>query len=317
MDQLRIRVFGSLVIHRGDALLPPFPTRRSEGLFGYLVLGRERLVHRDVLCGEFWGDQTEAEARKALRTALWRIRSVLEPVEEERGTLLRVEGDQVGFVGSGRVWVDVWELEECERLCEGRGRNLDEPDARRLGQAAQLYRGDFLEGHYDDWCAVHRERLRMTFLTALERLLDHDRARGRWLDAISWGRKLLRYDPLREHVHRALMACHLAMGDRPSALRQYQALVRVLREELDIGPMEETRRLHERIRVTDSATRLDRWDHRPADFPAVGGAEGLAAEVDGALEQLYALTARLERTRSALGAREEVGRLRERALPSA
>jgi DNA-binding SARP family transcriptional activator len=106
MDQLGIRVLGNLVIHRGGVPLPNFPTRRSEALFAYLVIHRDRLVHRDVLCGEFWGDHPDAQARKSLRTALWRIRSVIEADPSDRGVLVRVEGDQIGFVGSPRVWVD-------------------------------------------------------------------------------------------------------------------------------------------------------------------------------------------------------------------
>jgi DNA-binding SARP family transcriptional activator len=246
-DELGIRLFGNLGIERGGARLPALPTQRSEGLFAYLVLHRDRLIHRDVLCGKFWSEQSDAQARKSLRTTLWRIRSVLEADPADRGTLLRVEGDHIGFAAPARAWVDVWELEDSVRLSEEIGRELDESTAQRLGRVAQLYRGDFLEGHYDDWCSQPRERLRTGFLTALERLASHHGRNANWLDAITCGREILRHDPLREHVHRALMTCHHEMGDRPSAIRQYQECVHVLREQLAIEPMDETRALYERI----------------------------------------------------------------------
>jgi DNA-binding SARP family transcriptional activator/DNA-binding NarL/FixJ family response regulator len=249
-DELGIRLLGSLGIDRGGVRLPALPTQRSEALFAYLVLHRDRLIHRDVLCGKFWSEQSDAQARKSLRTTLWRIRSVIEADPADRGTLLRVEGESIGFAAPSPVWVDVWELEDSVRMCEQSGGELDEPTARRLGQVAELYRGDFMEGHYDDWCSQPRDRLRTAFLTALERLAKHRGRNGDWLGAIACGLEILRHDPLREHVHRALMACHHAMGDRPSALRQYQECSLVLRDQLGIEPMEETRTLYERIRGT-------------------------------------------------------------------
>lgn len=302
MSQLRIRIFGGLAVHRGNHRLPPFPTRKSEGLFGYLVMQRSRLVHRDVLCGELWGEHPEAEARKALRTALWRIRCVVEPEPDERGTILRVEGDQVGLAASAPVWVDAWELEEC-LLLNGSGTHpLDAEVVRRLERAVGLYRGDFLEGHYEEWCFLHQERLRLVFLTELETLLHYYREREEWLAAISWAHQILRHDPLREHVHRALMRCHHAMGDRPSALRQYATCTQVLRDELDIEPMEETRDLYEQIRRGDPAP-AGGWAGRSSRTGSTSnGSGGVLAEVDRALEELQALASRLERTRAALRA---------------
>lgn len=291
METLRVRLFGGLEIRRGEASLPPFPTRRSEVLFAYLVLNRGRLIHRDVLCGQLWGDQSDADARKALRTALWRIRMVIEPRKEDRSCYLRVDGSQLGFEGPDDTWIDTAEFEACMVARGGA------PDMDRLGHAAVLYRGDFLEGHYDEWCLQHRERLRMAHLTALEHLVSLHRACGQWLEAIGYGRQLLAADPLREHIHRAVILSHLAMGDRPSALRQYQCCVRTLREELDIAPMEETRRLCEEIRV-DGRTPPDARDE--GGWMRTERKRGLAAEVDGALRDLYALAERLKKTRAAL-----------------
>ena len=248
--ELGIRLLGNLGIHRGSVRLPTFPTQRSEALFAYLVLHRDRLIHRDLLCGKFWSEQSDTQARKSLRTTLWRIRSVLEADPADRGTLLRVEGDHIGFAAPPRVWVDVWELEDSVRMSEENGGELDEPAAQRLGRVARLYRGDFMEDHYDDWCSQPRERLRAGFLTALERLATHHGRNENWLDAIACAREILRHDPLREHVHRALMTCHHEMGDRPSAVRQYQECEHVLRDQLAIEPMDETRALYERIRGT-------------------------------------------------------------------
>lgn len=229
--------------------LPLPPGLRSRSLLAFLVLHQGRFVHRDVLCGTLWGEQGESEARKALRCALWRLRGALEPEDPQRGLYLRVEGDLVGFPGTGSTWVDTSEFAGLlQGLTPDRAGALPEEQARRLGQAVALYRGHLLEGMYDRWVEGERERLRLAFLTGLERLLVHHRVQGQWLAAISTGRELLRADPLREHVHRQLMVCHLSMGNRPSALQQYEGYARLVMTELGVEPMEETRALYLAIR---------------------------------------------------------------------
>lgn len=297
MDQLAIRLFGSLEVRRDGVLLPAFPTQGSAGLFAYLVLKRERLVHRDVLCGEFWGDQSEAEARKALRTALWRIRTVVEPGKKERGMCVRAEGHHVGLARREGIWVDVWEFEDCLSPQRANGLfGVNDPEPERLERATHLFRGDFLEGYYTEWCEMSRERLRLAYLRALERLVALHHTRGEWLEAIMHGRQLLDVDPLREHIHRAVMSAHLAMGDRPSALRQFGTCVRVLRDELNITPMEETYKLSERIRDGSGAgSPGPEWRRAGLEDAA-----SLVAAVDGALADLRDLTRRLEYARHTL-----------------
>ena len=100
MRELRIRLFGGFEVHRGGSLLPQFGTQKSKSLFAYLALSRGRCVHRDILCGRLWGDCSPVAAKKALRNALLRIRSVIEPDKRDRGTFLEVEGHQLRIRGS-------------------------------------------------------------------------------------------------------------------------------------------------------------------------------------------------------------------------
>jgi DNA-binding SARP family transcriptional activator len=298
MNPLRIRLFGGLGLSHGDAPLAPVPTQKARSLLAYLVLHRDRSLHRDVICGTLWGECTEAEARKALRTALWRLRSVLEPGEADRGAYLRTEGDEVAFPGTAAAWVDTAEFEACVAgITPDLDGELPVGQAERLTRAVSLYRGDLLDGLYDDWCCQERERFRLACLTALERLLAHYQARGQWLAAISAARQILRTDALREHVHRRLMVCHASMGDRPSALRQFEHYDRLVRDELGVEPLAETRALYRQIREEGTL---------PASRPANGGPSSLplATEIDEAVRSLHALIARLESVRpGALSAR--------------
>lgn len=306
MDDLEIRLFGGLEIRRAGRLLPSLPSRYSRNLLAYLVLNPHRRIERDVLCGQIWGDRTDRQARKVLRTALWQIRSVLEPEEEDEGTVVHTEGDRIGIPGTGSVWIDTDVFEECIRAVPGpEDGSLGESHAERLSRAVTLYRGDLLEGTYDDWCLAERERLRLAYLRALERLVRFHEEREQWLTGVARAQQILRLDPLREHIHRKIMIYHWAMGDRPSALRQYERCVKILREELDIEPMDETRELFERIRsgsrpvlpldpaMSDAPGLVG--ESRPGEGAPVGG------DVDSVLATLHAVARWLERKRGTLG----------------
>lgn len=220
--------------------------RRETQLLAYLALHRDRPHPRHVLASVLWPDLPEGRARKSLSTTLWRLRRDFEERGIEREHfLLRTGSTTVELVVHRPEALDVATFEAAlDRL---------RPDAlhdlvhlRATEAAVALYRGDLLEGFYEEWAVLHRERLRLTYLSALGALMAHyrhtDPAR-----AVAHGEAILRTDPLRESVHRALMRLHVDLGHRTRALRQYEMCRTLLRDELGVGPMEETRALHGRI----------------------------------------------------------------------
>jgi DNA-binding SARP family transcriptional activator len=301
MSALQIHLLGGLQLLRGGHRLAPFPTQKSRALFAFLALNRGRLFARDVLAGIFWGDRPEAVARKCLRTDLWRVRGVVEVGRGAEEACLRVEGDEIGFQAGDDHWLDVAEFELCAQVAVGRsGADLGEEEAERLARAVEIYRGDLLDGVYDDWCVYERERLRLMFLRALEGLMRFRQAREEWGEAIALGQRLLVADPLREQVHRDLMRCFLQEGDRAAALKQFSHCERLMRAELDVEPMEETRALRDRIRSTGRVARI-----KPESFPPTlrlipGPVPPLLDQVESILASLYAATRHLEETRDLL-----------------
>jgi DNA-binding SARP family transcriptional activator len=127
-----------------------------------------------------------------------------------------------------------------------------------MEEALDLYRGDFLEGCYDDWCLAERERLQLLLLRVLKGLQRHYRLCEAFERAISCGHQLLTLDPLQEGVHHELMRCHVEAGQRPLALEQFQCCRETLRQELRIEPMPETWRLYRRIRGGQEPALLQR-----------------------------------------------------------
>ena len=283
MVPLNVRLLGGFALERDGVVIGLPPTPKSRLLLAYLILNRDRLIHRETVCATLWPDETEAVARKALRTALWRIRCAIEGDGGE-GDHVYADAHQLGFRGTCPVWVDIWAFEDAIAATDIKADDaLDEADAASLTSAAQLYRGDCAAGLYDDWLTVEQERLHNAHLTLVERISAFHARRGNWLQSIAWAERALALDPLREHLHRAVMACHLSMGDRPSALRQYTRCENALRDELGIAPMAETAALRDAL--------IEPCGERPAAPPKPRG-KRTAKRIDASIADTLAIVRR-------------------------
>jgi DNA-binding SARP family transcriptional activator len=131
----------------------------------------------------------------------------------------------------------------------GKAANSKTDEARigALQSAVALYKGEFCEGIYSEWCLAERERLERSYLRALGVLMAIHISQGKYDQAISYGKKILILDPLREEVHRGLMSCFMALDRRAEAVRQFQQCARLLQRELNVLPVSDTVNLYRQI----------------------------------------------------------------------
>lgn len=247
MPPIRITMLGPGRVECGRDGEVRFPTANARDLFFYLVLRQGKRLARDQLVGLFFGELPEDAARKRFRMALWRMRKALEAVGVDPDALLVASTDAIGFEPSCECWVDV--VAFTESLRSGREALPGDPERadRCFLEATDLYKGDLLEGVYYDWLAYDQQALKASLLETLELRMRLAASARRWTLAADLAHRLLDLDMLRESVHRDLMCFLYRAGNRPAALQQYANLVDILDEELGVGPMEETERLHRAI----------------------------------------------------------------------
>jgi DNA-binding SARP family transcriptional activator len=206
--------------------------------------------------------------------------------------VLLASGDHVGL-DPRRVWSDVVAF---ERLCVALTPTLTPHPLRRgewgedeaLQQAVDLYRGPFLAGfslpgspEFEAWATQERHAWERLYLEALAALIEERTARGEYDAAIPYARRYLETDDLAEEVHRCLIELYATIGDRSSALRQFERCTAVLERELGVRPLPETRAVYQAVlegrppplrRAVPAPT----WTTLPSlDAPLVGRDEAL------------------------------------------
>ncbi len=213
-------------------------TTQSRDLF-YCLLQHAEGLRKEELGGIFWPDHPPHKLDAIFRSSLYRLRRATfrESVVFEDG-LYRFNRERP-------YWFDVRVFEQL--LYRAEQAVTPESKVERLEEALRLYKGDYLEGVYADWCALERQRLHERHLSAHEALAALYAGQGDLQRAIEEYQHLVAQDPYREAAHRELMRCHYRQGDRISAVRQYQTFVEILREDLGLSPAPETEALYLQI----------------------------------------------------------------------
>jgi DNA-binding SARP family transcriptional activator len=232
MPTLQVNLLGSMDIRFDGQQLRKPPTLKSRSLLAYLILHRDRPQARERLVDLFWGERPAHKARRSLTTALWHIRRCL----PDEGLILS-ELNTVQFDPEAELRLDVDEFQA----------KAPRPDISSLQAAVALYRGDLMDGFYDDWILTERYRLEHLFCEVLTRLMNAQERRGDHEAALSTAARLLQQDPLREDAHRVMMRAYCRLGRRNAALEQYHYCRRVIREDLGVEPMAETSELNQQI----------------------------------------------------------------------
>lgn len=247
---LHVRLLGPFALRAADPAAPAaviLPGKAAQTLVAYLTLRRGDAQPREHLASALWGNRSTAKSRKALRQTLWQVQHALQHVGG--APLLTADEDTVTLHPSPDLTSDLDEVAQATRvLATQGGARLGAADYTLVERAAACSRHEFLAGWTAEWCEWPREQYRALHLELLERLLQHHEASDQPRDVLGTSAAILQVDPTHERAHRAAMAAHRALGNRPAALRQFQRCRQTLRHELHVEPEATTVQLHETLR---------------------------------------------------------------------
>ncbi len=212
-------------------------------LLAYLVLSRGRHVSRDELIGALWPNQAPVSQDAALRTLLSRLRSSL-----GAGTV--TGRDELILDLPEPVWIDVEAAgAEVARAHDA----LERGDARRAWALAQVplniaSRG-LLPGSQASWLEAARRELEQVRLMALDVIGRSGLVMGgtQLQSAERAARTLIEAEPYRESGYVILIEALAARGNAAEAMRVFDALRTLLRDELGTSPSPEAIATYDRL----------------------------------------------------------------------
>ena len=248
---------------------------RQRALLGLLLCHANRVMSRDQLIEELFGDQPPAAADRMLRVQVSRLRKALGDgngngesrlLARPPGYLLRVEDGEL----------DLHAFEQ--QVAAGRQALEDGDPARAAGllrEAEALWRGRPLADlEFESIARLEVRRLETLRLQVVEDRIDAELAAGRHAPVCPELEQLVAEHPMRERLRGQLMIALYRCGRQADALETYRAGRSLLVEELAVEPGPQLRKLQLAVLEQDRALELPlpavRPDStEPASAPAV------------------------------------------------
>lgn len=236
------------VVHEGQHYTPTAPKARNT--LALLLSRVNEVVEIPALIDELWSENPPRSAVTTTQTYIYQLRKMLcRALGADAARTLLVTRAPGYWLQIDEELIDA---RVFERLA-GEGKCLlaaGRPDeaARRLQQALDLWRGPALSDVSTGLVLeAHVVQLEEMQLSALQLRIQADMQLGRQRELVPELRSLVAAHPLNEWLHAQLITCLKHSGRRGEALQAYQALRRVLDDELGLQPSLSLQRLQQYV----------------------------------------------------------------------
>jgi DNA-binding SARP family transcriptional activator len=220
---LELNLFGiPQLCWEGESLSLPSP--KNLAILSYLALKGESVSRKD-LSELFWKEGKPSN-----------VRFVLHKLRE---------------IPSSESWLETNETFICVKAITDVKRFENAVHDERYGEALEINSGEVLlkglglndADDFINWLDLERSRLSQLYLEALQGHISELERVNKVEEALNSAKQLLGQDRLNENVHRAIMRLEHKRGNTEAALAQFETLRNILKEELDVEPLEDTLRL--------------------------------------------------------------------------
>lgn len=280
MPHLSLQLLGNSLITRDEVSITHFRSDKARALLFFLTLEAERAQTREHLCGMFWGELSETNARHNLSQAIFYLQQALGKTTVER--LLDISRATLQFKRDDETYVDAHEFSDLLRSTENHIHKNIESCATCLTQlerACALYRGELLAQFFvddcpafEEWLLVRREQFQRRALGALAHLTAFYEAQGPGgsAGAMLYARRQIELEPWHEEPYRVLMRTLSKLNQGTQALAEYHALTNVLHQELGLEPSAETNALYKYLHAARQTTDIKQpaIERDPQDYPS-------------------------------------------------
>jgi DNA-binding SARP family transcriptional activator len=240
----RIQLCGRLVVElEGRRVEDALPGAKGRLLFAYLVLKRDRRMTRDELLTAVYGEEASPDQNPSLSVLLSKLRGVIGPD-------LLAGRSELELVLPANAFVDVEAALEALHRAESHVAAHEWAEAwGPAGVAYHVARRPLLPAEDRPWLEDWRRRLEDVHLRGLECFAEARLGLGgpTLSQAEDCARQLIELAPYRETGHRILIEALEQRGNLAEALRAYDRLRVLLRDELGVAPSPVLQTVHRRL----------------------------------------------------------------------
>lgn len=233
--KVSITLLGGFTMNVDEEILTDEVNRSQKiwNVLSYLIVHRDRNVPQSEFIEQFWPDENSSNPVNALKTLLYRVRAMLEPL---------------------------FGADEFERLCQkaAEARLSDEKRMDLYRRADALYRGDFLPKLSNElWTIPITARYHNLYLKSVKEfaaLLEKHEAFEE-MAAVCMRASLI--DQLDEEIHILIVRALLRQGKDAAALAHYESATDLLYRNLGVRPSQELRALYTEIMAVEKGLETD------------------------------------------------------------
>jgi DNA-binding SARP family transcriptional activator len=246
---LQIHCLGGFRVMRDHTLVRDrdWKSNKAKTFVKLLVAQYGKSLSRDIVLETLWPDTADDTLVRTFNSMLHRARKALDPINalKDAGSFI-LQKDGIVALNRERVWTDVGQfLSHLDAADCLKSKMRPSNAVSEYENAIALYQGDFLpENLYNDWATHMRDRLRISYLRALEDAAGLAESSGDIDRALRFNEKLFLADPCHEKACCWLMTRYRSDTRRGEAIRTYERCERALSRELDLEPEEKTKKLY-------------------------------------------------------------------------
>ena len=248
---LRLYSLGMQRTWVGERLIPDkgWSGTKPRLLLTYLSQNPDQFLSQDHIVDLFWDGSSKG--KRNLNQTLVVIRQNLR-LDSEAGEIdyIQRRGSTLGLNPDLPHWHDAAVVRSLlEQGQKHVSAQRTEEAATCFDQALQLDRGEYLDGHYEDWVLTYRTGLRRDLDLGGQALADIRLQQNRPSEALAVAQHLLAYDPFSEASIGTLMRSYAALKNPVEALKRFEAFEARLKREMELEPTMDLVRLYHEIKL--------------------------------------------------------------------
>ena len=254
-NKIYISMFGRISISWNGCSITEDDSRSRKTwlLLAYLIHQRRRQVSQDEIIKLLWDeDSPQTNPQGSLKTALHRLRSLLNRLDSEAGHQLILRQK------NSYVWNPDFELEYDVEIFDSLYHDFIAAPDEDLQLASclkifRLYQGDFLPAlSYEPWAAQIAEKYHGQYLQVVKSAVTLLHKRNQINDILEICRQALRIEPMDEDLFEYYLQALLASDQHEEAAAAYEDLNRRFLSQFGTMPSEKLRSLYWQALRTDN-----------------------------------------------------------------